>query len=76
MPNLVTNLVREKGVAHNWVWWSFLLTGMLTVYAALFGSGCVLFGRWPQAVFWIAVLLVAGWGLRRVPHRSFAQSHE
>ena len=31
-PNLVTNLVREKGVANNWVWWSFLLTGMLTVF--------------------------------------------
>ncbi|MHB1312577.1 MAG: sodium:solute symporter family protein [Gemmatimonadaceae bacterium] len=30
-PNLVTNLVREKGVANNWVWWSFLLTGMMTV---------------------------------------------
>ncbi|MGE0354695.1 MAG: sodium:solute symporter family protein [Gemmatimonadales bacterium] len=31
-PNLVTNLVREKGVAYNWVWWAFLLTGMLTVF--------------------------------------------
>jgi Na+/proline symporter len=31
-PNLVTNLVREHGVAENWVWWSFLLTGMLTVF--------------------------------------------
>lgn len=31
-PNLVTNLVREKGVANNWVWWAFLLTGMLTVF--------------------------------------------
>src|SRR5687767_2082765 len=31
-PNLVTNLVREKGVANNWVWWSFLLTGMSTVF--------------------------------------------
>ena len=27
-PNLVTNLVREHGVANNWVWWAFLLTGM------------------------------------------------
>src|SRR5215208_5623446 len=24
-PNLVTNLVRERGVANNWAWWSFLL---------------------------------------------------
>ncbi|MDH4133044.1 MAG: Na+:solute symporter, partial [Gemmatimonadota bacterium] len=31
-PNLVTNLVREKGVSYNWVWWSFLLTGMATVF--------------------------------------------
>ena len=36
-PNLVTNLVREGGVAANWVWWAFLLTGMTTVcfYARL-----------------------------------------
>ena len=31
-PNLVTNLVREQGVAGNWVWWAFLLTGMMTVF--------------------------------------------
>jgi SSS family solute:Na+ symporter len=31
-PNLVTNMVRENGVADNWMWWSFLLTGMLTVF--------------------------------------------
>jgi Na+/proline symporter len=31
-PNLVTNMVRENGVADNWLWWSFLLTGMLTVF--------------------------------------------
>ena len=31
-PNLVTNLVREGGVAGNWVWWAFLLTGMTTVF--------------------------------------------
>ena len=31
-PNLVTNLVREGGIAANWVWWAFLLTGMLTVF--------------------------------------------
>src|ERR1017187_7607025 len=31
-PNLVTNMVRERGVAENWLWWSFLLTGMLTVF--------------------------------------------
>lgn len=31
-PNLVTNLVRDKGVSGNWGWWAFLLTGMLTVF--------------------------------------------
>src|SRR4029078_3390000 len=31
-PNLVTNLVRTSGVAGNWVWWAFLLTGMATVF--------------------------------------------
>jgi Na+/proline symporter len=31
-PNLVTNLVREHGVAMNWAWWAFLLTGMMTVF--------------------------------------------
>jgi SSS family solute:Na+ symporter len=31
-PNLVTNLVREHGVAENWVWWAFLLTGLMTVF--------------------------------------------
>jgi solute:Na+ symporter, SSS family len=31
-PNLVTNLVREGGVANNWAWWAFLLTGMTTVF--------------------------------------------
>ncbi|QCK14610.1 sodium:solute symporter family protein [Mangrovivirga cuniculi] len=36
-PNLVTEIVRKDGVAGNWTWWAFLLTGMLTVfiYAAL-----------------------------------------
>ncbi|HUU29661.1 MAG TPA: sodium:solute symporter family protein [archaeon] len=31
-PNLVTDLVRTHGVSGNWLWWSFLLTGMLTVF--------------------------------------------
>lgn len=31
-PNLVTDIVRQTGVAGNWVWWAFLLTGMLTVF--------------------------------------------
>lgn len=31
-PNLVTGIVRTGGVAGNWVWWAFLLNGMLTVF--------------------------------------------
>jgi SSS family solute:Na+ symporter len=31
-PNLVTDFVRQNGVAGNWAWWAFLLTGMLTVF--------------------------------------------
>ncbi len=31
-PNLVTDIVRQNGVYGNWVWWGFLLTGMLTVF--------------------------------------------
>lgn len=31
-PNLVTDIVRKDGVSGNWVWWAFLLTGMLTVF--------------------------------------------
>jgi Na+/proline symporter len=43
-PNLVTNLVRDGGVAENWLWWSFLLTGMATVffYARLWRRSSVL----------------------------------
>ena len=31
-PNLVTNIVRDSGVSGNWVWWAFLITGMMTVF--------------------------------------------
>jgi len=31
-PNLVTDIVRKDGVSGNWVWWAYLLTGMLTVF--------------------------------------------
>src|SRR5690554_4716985 len=31
-PNFVAGLIREDGVSGNWIWWSFLLTGMLTVF--------------------------------------------
>ena len=43
-PNLVTDMVRTGGVASNWQWWAFLLTGMLTVfvYAKLWNRSRVL----------------------------------
>ena len=31
-PNLVTDIVRRNGVAGNWVWWAFVLTGTSTVF--------------------------------------------
>lgn len=43
-PNLVSDIVRQNGVAGNWVWWAFLITGMLTVfvYAKLWRKSGVL----------------------------------
>lgn len=43
-PNLVTDIVRQNGVSGNWVWWAFLITGMLTVfvYAKLWRKSGVL----------------------------------
>ncbi len=31
-PNLVTDIVRRQGVAGNWCWWAFVMTGMATVF--------------------------------------------
>ena len=31
-PNLVTDIVRNNGVSGNWVWWVFLITGLMTVF--------------------------------------------
>jgi SSS family solute:Na+ symporter len=31
-PNFVTNVVRQDGVAGNWMWWAFLITGIVTVF--------------------------------------------
>ena len=31
-PNLVTDIVRTNGVSGHWVWWAFLITGLLTVF--------------------------------------------
>ena len=31
-PNLATDIVRRQGVAGNWCWWAFILTGVMTVF--------------------------------------------
>lgn len=31
-PLFVADIVRKDGVSSNWMWWTFLLTGMLTVF--------------------------------------------
>ncbi len=43
-PNLVTDIVRSGGVSGNWVWWAFLITGLMTtfVYAHLWRRSGVL----------------------------------
>jgi Na+/proline symporter len=43
-PNLVTDIVRRQGVAGNWVWWAFVLTGVSTVffYATLWRRSSVM----------------------------------
>src|SRR6201998_1701429 len=32
-PNLVADIVRRQGVAGDWVWWGFTLTGVITVFS-------------------------------------------
>lgn len=43
-PNLVTQIVRENGVAGNWVWWAFIFSAMITtfVFARLWRRSAVL----------------------------------
>lgn len=31
-PNFVTDIVRKDSVSANWMWWAFLITGLLTVF--------------------------------------------
>ncbi|NVK52460.1 MAG: Na+:solute symporter [Flavobacteriaceae bacterium] len=42
-PNFVTDIVRKDGVSANWMWWAFLITGLLTVfvYAKLWRKSAV-----------------------------------
>src|SRR5438046_576040 len=71
-PNLVTNLVREHGVAENWVWWSFLLTGMMTVffYARLWRRSGVLTDLEFYEIRYSATSATGGWRSWRSSSRS------
>ncbi|MFT6863734.1 MAG: SSS family solute:Na+ symporter, partial [Akkermansiaceae bacterium] len=31
-PTLITDWVRQEGVSKNWLWWSFVFSGLLTTY--------------------------------------------
>ncbi|MDB4407149.1 hypothetical protein N9173_01175 [bacterium] len=31
-PTLIADLVRQDGVAANWLWWGFIFSGMLTTF--------------------------------------------
>jgi hypothetical protein len=46
--------------------------GVLFVYAALFGTGRILYGKWPQASLWIVVFLISGIWLARLLPRLWA----
>jgi hypothetical protein len=48
--------------------------GCTFVYAALFGTGSLLYGRMPQFFVWLAIFVVSGIGLFRVL-RDFTQGH-
>ena len=42
------------------------MLGCAFVYAGLFGTGSLLYGRIPQFVMWLVVFVVSGAGLARV----------
>jgi hypothetical protein len=46
--------------------------GVLFVYAALFGAGSILYGKWPQASLWVVVFVVTGIWLTRLLPRLWA----
>jgi hypothetical protein len=47
--------------------------GIAFVYAALFGTGSILYGRTVQAAVWLAVLAVSGVGLARLVSRMWGR---
>jgi Na+/proline symporter len=62
-PGAATDSLAEAGLG--WV------LGCLLVYAALFGMGSALYGRWPQALMWGVAGLVSAAGLVRLLPRMW-----
>ena len=58
-------------LADNFLGW---MLGCAFIYAALFGSGSFLYGRWPQGMVWLAVFVISGWGLVRLLPRLWSGS--
>ncbi len=50
------------------------MLGCLFVYSALFGSGSMLYGKWPQAWVWIVLFVVSGVWLVRLLRRMWART--
>jgi len=48
--------------------------GCAFVYAALFGTGSLLYGRMPQFYAWLVVFVVSGMGMWRVLRKSGANA--
>jgi hypothetical protein len=40
--------------------------GCTFIYAAIFGVGCLMYGRIPQAIVWALLLVASGVGLQRI----------
>jgi glucose-1-phosphate thymidylyltransferase len=47
-------------IAHAFLGW---VLGCVFIYAALFGSGSLLYGRWVQAIVWVVLFVASGGGL-------------
>ena len=48
------------------------MLGCLFVYSALFGSGSMLYGKWPQATVWSCCFVISGVWLVRLLRRMWA----
>jgi len=58
-------------LAHSLLAW---VLGCVLIYAALFGAGTVLYGRWPQAAFWGVAFVASGAGLAALVPRVWGRT--